>query len=57
MNMNMKERDAFKENLQKMNKHYLDSQQKYKIQKQCRFYRIYKNRQKRVQAPQCISQI
>jgi len=33
MNMNMKERDAFKENLQKMNKHYLDSQQKYKIQK------------------------
>ena len=28
MNMNMKERDAFKENLQKMNKHYLDSQQK-----------------------------
>ena len=31
--MNMKERDAFKENLHKMNKHYLESQQKYKIQK------------------------
>jgi putative sugar O-methyltransferase len=29
----MKERDAFKENLHKMNKHYLESQQKYKIQK------------------------
>ena len=55
--MNMKERDAFKENLQKMNKHYLDSQQKYKIQKYWSGHSRIINKQERVQAPQCISQI
>ena len=45
MNMNMKERDAFKENLHKMNKHYLDSQQKYKIQKYWSGYSCIINKQ------------
>ena len=45
MNMNMKERDAFKENLRKMNKHYLDSQQKYKIQKYWSGYSCIINKQ------------